>query len=128
MIQSNKVNKGRLARMNGYAAEDAACTWLETQGLRIVERNIRYAFGELDIVAWDQNVLILFEVRLRTSKQFGGAINSLSLAKQNRLWQAANAYMAQLPNIPIMRIDLLAYNGIHSIHKAPMWLKNILMF
>jgi hypothetical protein len=55
---SNKSNTGRLARVSGYEAESAACAWLESQGLVIVARNVRYCFGELDIVAWHGNVLV----------------------------------------------------------------------
>ncbi|MEN9911852.1 MAG: hypothetical protein RI956_296, partial [Pseudomonadota bacterium] len=36
------------------------------------------------------------------------------------------AYAAQLSKAPMMRIDLLAYDGTDSISQPPLWLKNIL--
>jgi putative endonuclease len=123
---SNKSNTGRLARVSGYEAESAACLWLESQGLVIVARNVRYCFGELDIVAWQGNVLVLFEVRLRKNTRFGTAADSVTPTKQKRLLQAATAYAAQLSKAPMMRIDLLAYDGTDSISQPPLWLKNIL--
>lgn len=126
IVPSNKSNIGRTARINGYAAEAAACVWLESQGLVIVARNVRYCFGELDIVAWQGNVLVLFEVRLRKNTRFGTAADSITPIKQKRLWRAATAYASQFSKAPMMRVDLLAYNGIVSINQPPLWLKNIL--
>jgi putative endonuclease len=122
----HKTNQGRVARVNGYAAESAACVWLKSQGLVIVAQNVRYPFGEIDIVAWEGQVLVLFEVRLRTHTRFGTAVDSVTPTKQKRLWRAATAYAAQFSKVPNMRIDLLAYDGIDKIHQAPLWIKNIL--
>ncbi len=126
IVSSNKSNTGRMARNSGYEAEAAACVWLESQGLVIVARNVRYCFGELDIVAWQGTVLVLFEVRLRKNTRFGTAADSVTPTKQKRLLRAATAYTAQFSKIPMMRIDLLAYDGTDSIIHPPLWLKNIL--
>jgi putative endonuclease len=121
-----KSTKGRAARLSGYDAEDAACAWLITQGLVIVERNVRYSFGELDIVAWHGEVLVLFEVRLRKNSRFGSAADSITPTKQKRLWAAAQAYAAKFSKPPMMRIDILTYDGADSVLLAPVWLKNAL--
>lgn len=78
----------------GDAAEDAACAWLVEHGCRIVARNVRYRVGELDIVAVDRNELVFVEVRLRTSRTFGGAAASVDAFKQKRLVRAAQQYLA----------------------------------
>jgi putative endonuclease len=118
-----KAAKGAAARTRGYAAEDAACAWLVKQNLRIVERNVRYTFGEIDIVAWHGEVLVLFEVRLRKNTQFGDAAASITPRKQARLWAAGEAYTAQFKRPPPMRIDVLAYSGENA---EPLWIKNAL--
>lgn len=124
---ATKSARGAAARTSGYDAEDAACAWLVKQGLRIVERNVRYTFGEIDIVAWhaegDRTTLVLFEVRLRKNARFGDAAASITPRKQARLWAAGEAYAAQFKRPPPMRIDVLAYNGADS---EPLWIKNAL--
>ena len=56
-------------RALGAAAEDAAAAWLEQQGLRLLLRNVRCRFGELDVVALQTpDVLVLAEVRLRSQR------------------------------------------------------------
>jgi putative endonuclease len=121
-----KAAKGRAARLSGYNAEAIACDWLITQGLSIVTRNVRYAFGEIDIVAWQGNTLVLFEVRLRKNTAYGSAADSITPTKQKRLMAAALAYSAHLKPMPMMRIDVLTYEGIDSLSHAPTWLKNVL--
>jgi putative endonuclease len=125
-----KSAKGTAARSSGYAAEEAAATWLQAQGLRIVERNVRYKFGEIDIVAWEgegnQAVLVLFEVRLRKNTRFGDAASSITPTKQRRLWAAGQAYAARFKHPPPMRIDVLAYSGAVGADSQPLWLKNAL--
>ena len=118
-----KKAKGIAARNSGYNAEDAAAAWLTAQGLRVVERNVRYTFGEIDIVAWHGAVLVLFEVRLRNNRRFGSAAASITPTKQARLWAAAEAYAAKLSPTPPMRIDVLAYDGMNS---EPQWIHNAL--
>ncbi len=125
-LSREKTNQGRAARLSGYNAEDMACDWLLKQGLTIVARNVRYSFGELDIVAWQGNTLVLFEVRLRKNTAYGSAADSITPAKQKRLLAAAQAYAAQLKPLPMMRIDVLTYDGIDSLQHAPTWLKNVL--
>lgn len=122
-IQSVRSLRGAQARASGYAAEDAACAWLAEQGLRLVERNVRYAFGEIDIVAWQGEVLVLFEVRLRKNPRFGSAVASITPRKQARLWAAGQAYAARFKRPPPMRIDVLAYSGTDT---TPLWIQNAL--
>jgi putative endonuclease len=121
--QAIKKAKGAAARTSGYDAEDAACAWLVTQGLKVIERNVRYTFGEIDIVAWHGDTLVLLEVRLRKNARFGDAAASITPRKQARLWAAGEAYAAQFKRPPPMRIDVLAYSGENT---EPLWIKNAL--
>jgi putative endonuclease len=73
----------------GMAAEDAACRWLEAQGLRLHEKNFRCRTGEIDLIMRDGPVVALIEVRMRSSSCFGGAAGSVDWKKQRRLIAAA---------------------------------------
>lgn len=47
----------------GLAAEEASCQWLTDKGYRILDRNWRRSWGELDIVADFQGVICFIEVK-----------------------------------------------------------------
>ena len=79
---------------DGALAEDAACALLESRGLRLIARNARYPFGELDLVMRDGGTLAFIEVRLRQSNRFGGAAVSVDARKRRKLVLAAQAWLS----------------------------------
>jgi putative endonuclease len=95
----------------GRTTEDEACVYLRGLGYRIIERNWRSPFGELDIIARDGDSLVIVEVKARTGSTFGGPEGALSAAKRERIVTATRAYLAasdaQLP----LRFDLVAVEG-----------------
>ena len=54
---------------------------LTRRGYRIVVRNVRYRVGELDIVAYDQSVLVFIEVKCRRSTAYGSPESSITAAR-----------------------------------------------
>lgn len=106
--------------VKGQAAENAARQYLEQRGLKFVERNVRYRFGEIDIIMRDGKDWVFIEVKYRTHTQYGGAVNALSLAQTQRLRKAASHYI-QLNRIDaICRFDVIAADpsGIQWIRDA----------
>lgn len=77
----------------GKNAETLAATYLQKQGLRLVERNYRCRFGEIDLIMRDDGVLVFIEVRLRSNKNFGGAVASITSSKQQKLILTAQHYL-----------------------------------
>ncbi|MPZ43429.1 MAG: YraN family protein [Betaproteobacteria bacterium] len=78
----------------GRETERQAAEFLQGQGMRIVARNWRCRFGEIDLVARDGSTLVFVEVRARASRAFGGAAESIDYAKRRKLVAAANLYLA----------------------------------
>jgi putative endonuclease len=97
----------------GRAAEDAAAAFLEGQGLRIVARNLRVHRLEIDILAWQGEVLVVCEVRWRARSEFGGALASIDARKRLRLRRAASVILAtrSASGLPPCRIDALCADG-----------------
>ena len=95
----------------GAAAEDLAAVYLEGQGLRIIERNYRCRFGEIDLVARSGAVLVFVEVRARKSEAFGGAAGSITAAKRRRLVAAARHYLAVHRRDRACRFDVILVRG-----------------
>jgi putative endonuclease len=108
---------------NGARAEQLAAEFLTARGLVIVERNWRRRCGELDLVARDGETLVFVEVRLRTSRDFGGAAESITPAKRAKLAAAAGHYLAGLPRTPACRFDAVLLDALDPARIE--WLRNI---
>jgi putative endonuclease len=77
----------------GTAAEDAALAHLRAAGLQLLARNVRYPFGEIDLVMREGATLAFVEVRFRRSRDFGGALASVTRVKCRKLARAAQAWL-----------------------------------
>lgn len=89
-----KKPDGESRRVAGDQAEALAATFLERQGMRVLERNWRVRGGEIDLICDDRGTLVFVEVRLRRHSAFGGAAASITAAKQRRMILAARHYLA----------------------------------
>src|ERR1700749_1607991 len=77
----------------GRSGEQAAAEYLESCGLRILDRNWRCAAGEIDIVAVDRQTLVVAEVKARTSMRYGTPLEAASRAKRARLRRLAGQWL-----------------------------------
>lgn len=80
-------------KQTGNAAEAAAARYLESRGVRIVDRNVFSRGGEIDLIGLDHDVLVFFEVRFRGHGSYGSGAESISQRKQQRLVRAASFYI-----------------------------------
>jgi putative endonuclease len=88
----------------GRAAENIAADFLRVQGLEILERNYLRRLGELDIVARERDVLVIAEVRTRSSDRYGGAAASVDPRKQQRLIRTASQLLQQRRDLSQLRV------------------------
>ena len=95
-------------RAKGALAEDRAVGWLRRRGYRVLERNVRNAGGELDLVARDGDTLCFVEIKARAGALFGGAVAAVDRKKRGKLARAAGAYLARHPWEGPCRFDVLA--------------------
>jgi putative endonuclease len=102
----------------GDSGEARALAYLQQQGLKLVERNYRVArgpsrrAGEVDLILRDRDgTLVFVEVRVRASRQAGGAAASVTPAKRLRLAYAAQHYLMRLASLPACRFDVVAIDG-----------------
>lgn len=106
----------------GDEAEDIACAYLQSKRLKLLERNFRSRFGEIDVICLDRSTLIFVEVRMRSSSRFGGAAESVTPAKQKRLIQTAHQYLQAHGHRGGCRFDVLLLNG--AAPHAVEWIQN----
>lgn len=94
----------------GKAGENLAVRTLEARGYQVIERNWRCTYGELDIIARDQECLVFVEVRTRRGGWRGAAADSVGPAKRARLATLADAYLqaGAFPASTDWRVDVVA--------------------
>jgi putative endonuclease len=88
----------------GSNAEDRAASELERAGFTVLARNYRCRAGELDIVARRARVLVIAEVRLRSSAAFGGAAASITAAKRTRIVRATRYLLRCQPSLAALEV------------------------
>lgn len=114
------------AQVLGARAEQLALEYLKARGLTIIERNYRRRLGEIDLVALDNGVLVIAEVRTRSSEAFGGAAASIDGRKQRRIIRSAeqllqrNRDYAALP----VRFDVLIVTAPATGSAEVHWLRH----
>jgi putative endonuclease len=94
----------------GRAGEDRAAAFLAARGFTILARNVRAAAGEIDVIALDGDTLVFCEIRTRRSSRQGGALESVTPAKQRQVVRVAEWFLGRHPELharPI-RFDVVA--------------------
>ena len=79
----------------GRWAESFAASALEERGMRIVARNFRTRFGEVDLIVADGQTLCFVEVRARKSSAFGAASETVTTPKSRRIIAASQEFLQQ---------------------------------
>ena len=92
----------------GERAEDLAKSFLERHGLRCLERNFRTRVGEIDLIMDDRGARVFVEVRYRSDRRYGGALESIDRRKRGRLIAAAQWYLVKCGTALPARFDVVA--------------------
>ncbi|MEU4577260.1 YraN family protein [Nonomuraea sp. ATR24] len=93
----------------GRHGERLAADYLRSQGMTIIDRNWRCRRGEIDIIAEDGATLVVVEVKTRSSRSHGTALESVRPAKVARLRALAATWLAAQPQpYATVRVDVIA--------------------
>ncbi len=95
----------------GKEAEARAARYLQTRGLRLLARNWRCRFGEIDLILREGDTLVFVEVRARGHGGFGSAAESITAAKRERLRRTAAVYLARSGHRGACRFDAVLIDG-----------------
>jgi len=92
----------------GREGEGAAAAFLVSRGYRILERNVRFRIGEIDLVAEESGYLVFVEVKTRKGTGYGTAAEAVTPQKQRRLVRLAGLYLAHRGGaVPPCRFDVV---------------------
>lgn len=83
-------------RQRGDMGEVIASKWLETnKDFNILERNYSTRYGEIDIIARDNEFFVFIEVKYRRGNSYGYPYEAVTLSKQNRIAKSALCYIQE---------------------------------
>ena len=99
-------------KQKGSAAELSAYGYLRKEGYKIVARNYRKRFGEVDLIGWDGDTLAFIEVKSRTNHSRGRPQESVHKRKQRQICRVAREYRSRnrLNDINY-RFDIVSIEG-----------------
>jgi putative endonuclease len=94
--------------LTGERGEDAAFFHLRSLGYTVTARRWRAQRlpGDLDLVAWDGNTLVIFEIKTRTARDLAPAETQVDEPKRRVLRRMAASYLGQFPESDRRRIPL----------------------
>lgn len=100
-------------RQLGSEFEQQAAEYLKQKGYKILEFNFRNRFGEIDIVAKEQEYLCFVEVKYRKENNCGYASEAVDYRKQQNILRVANYYLMKnkLSEWTPCRFDVVAMDG-----------------
>jgi putative endonuclease len=98
----------------GKWGENQAANFLEQRGFRILDRNARTPYGEIDLVACQESegrppLVVFVEVKTRTTREYGRPEQAVTARKQTHLLAAIQAYLLEHPELEgDWRVDVIA--------------------
>lgn len=92
----------------GKKAEDLAADFLLKKGYKILARNFRYQKAEIDIIAAKDNLIIICEVKARSTDVFNLPQESVNKKKIKLLVSAADYYLQEFNVLNEVRFDIIS--------------------
>lgn len=107
-------------RRLGFFGESKAAKYLKRQGYKILERNFRCPFGEVDIIAQKGDVTAFTEVKTRTNDNYGEPNEAVGRERQKRYKNCVRFYFANREIDCTVRFDIIEVTpkGINHIENA----------
>ncbi|MES2875902.1 MAG: ribonuclease HII [Patescibacteria group bacterium] len=116
-LDTNKPLRS-ISTTNKYAgnkAETAAEAWLGCEGYKVLERNWKTRFCEIDIIAHKNDVLFFVEVKHRKSTDQGGGLAAITPRKLRQMRFAATLYLTKNKWQSDARLAVVTTTGTNEI-------------
>lgn len=86
-------------RLKGKQGEEMAAKWLADHGYQLIDKNNSTKFGELDIIATKNNILVFVEVKFKQTEDFGTPEEMIGKNKLLQVQRTAEMYLLNNPDI-----------------------------
>ena len=98
-------------KITGQCGEDAATEFLKRKKYKIIERNYKNKFGEIDIIAKTKTDLVFVEVKTRSSEKFGTPAEAVTYYKKQKIVNTAQYYLYKNPTDLNISFDIVEVYG-----------------
>ncbi|MDO5044207.1 MAG: YraN family protein [Coriobacteriia bacterium] len=92
----------------GVFGEKLAQKYLTQNHFKILECNYRFPFGEVDIIAQEEDELVFCEIKTRLKTIDAAPELAVGREKQEKYCKMARLYLAQHPQYESVRFDVIA--------------------
>ena len=119
------ASTGKNSYLRGRWAEQTALEFLLHEKLKLLERNFRSIFGEIDLIMQDKNIICFIEVRYRSDNHYHTALESINERKCERIIITSQQYLTQNRAASHLdcRFDVVALSGPQE-NSTIKWIKN----
>lgn len=90
----------------GSEGEKRVAEFLRSRGFSIIKRNYLCRYGEIDIIAENQEFLLFVEVKTRKEQSLVSGVEAVDAFKQKRILLTANDYIAKTESEKQPRFDI----------------------
>ena len=80
-------------REEGTRGEEKAISILKAEGYKILDKNFRSYFGEIDIIAEEGGYLVFIEVKKRNTPVYGTSLEAVNKEKKRHIIKSAMYYL-----------------------------------
>ncbi|MEE0914232.1 MAG: YraN family protein [Ruminococcus sp.] len=94
------------AKTIGDKGEEYAVKHLKKQGYKIVVRNYRKRYGEIDIIAENKEYIVFVEVKTRHENSMTQPVDAVDKRKRMRLIKTASAFLSENETEKFCRFDV----------------------
>jgi putative endonuclease len=114
------------SRASGRRWELAVAGYLRAHGLEVMELGYQCRLGELDLICRERETLVIVEVRARSRRARGSALETVDWRKRRKLVRATRYYLMRHPEWleRAMRFDVVAIDAIDTPVPRLTWIKN----
>ncbi len=107
-----------MSRAEGMQGEALVARYLRERGYQLAAHGYRSRYGEIDLIAWDGDVLCFVEVKTRTNLDMALPREYVTPQKQNKLRKTARMYLAEKRLDCPARFDVAEVYAEHSFDEA----------
>lgn len=100
---SKKLNK-----ISGRKGEQLAADFLLKKGYKILQKNFRTRFGEIDLIAEKDSTIRIIEVRLRRGDFYGTPEDSLNFRKLRKLRGMTLYYLQRFKDLKLFEVEFIS--------------------
>lgn len=92
----------------GKTAEDLVADYLQKNGYKVLARNFRFQKAEIDIIAEKEGLIIIIEVKARSTEAFMLPQEAVTKTKIKSIVSATNHYLEEFNRHDEVRFDIIS--------------------